>query len=1181
MNISEIEFPDRFKEDIRNDNLVIFAGSGVSMGAPSNHPDFKELARQVASPSYPRLANELDDQYLGRVQQSGVRVHKRVREILSNESSLPTELHKHLLRWFPNASSVRIVTTNYDSHFTTASRELFETPVEVFYAPALPLGNDFTGIVHLHGGVEKEEDSLIITDGDFGRAYLTEGWASRFLLDMHLQYTVVYIGYSYSDTVMRYLSRGLPHQEIITRYIFTDRPHARWNYLGIQPIEFPESDYNLLEEAVGKWAHYLRMGTLDHETRIKQIVSLPPVLHSEDTSYIAQAISDPDTTHLFTKHTRSSEWLDWIESNRLLEKLFQTQYVPEKVEIDLAYWFSSNFVTDNTAGLNVAQNHEGKLCHSLWHLIARELSVNIGSIDPQLLAAWINVLLNSITPEMNADALEYLLDGCRYPEDSLVAIQLFSFLSQPSLILGQRFYTISVDGLKGISFNIEMRGDVHSMSRSWISYFRPNIEHLGPFLEPVIVSNLQSAHMMLRSVGRATETTDSYSYLRDTIKGREKGQPRDMDVLVDAARDLLDWILKCEPDRAIHVIEGWFNQQIPILKRLAIYGITNLESQTSNQTLHWILDRNLLFAYGLKAELFQALKEHFPNSDEEVQKLVLKEVEQIEIERGIDGEENTPSDYEVYNLLYWLSIIAPESNLAKKALESFLDAHSEREFEPRDRPDLSFHVGSSYQPDESPYNVEQLLSKDPADPEFIKWLLDYEGEGDWGPNRSGLIVNITECVIKNPQWSWALVSQLVKTDSWESDIWKGIYRGWQRCANRQEQHEVINFLIEHAETISYLDHCPEILVEWLRKPGKDPIEGVLNKMEVFAAKIRTSISSQDISSPNDNAWLGDAINDPAGKLAEFWTRALFQRRHLAGDDWSGLPEEYQLQLQNLLADNQEAAQYSKIIFVSQLHMFFALDAEWTRTHLIPLLDWSNPQQAIQVWDGYLFGGQWNNEMLPDLFQHFMASFEHLDNELSEHGNRMAQYVAAICVFGAIQPIADRWILKYMQNTKEENRIIWSHEISTFIQQLDENAVILLWEEWLREYWANRIDGIPVPITSKEVSSMVDWILPLSPVYGEIVDLICGSPAPDLTHTFLFKNLEKENLCSRHPEPTAKLLLFLLPSLGYAAWHCSELESLIRTVIESGDVQKSILIELCNELARLNCDGAEALRKLSE
>ena len=80
---------------------------------------------------------------------------------------------------------------------------------EMYIGPALPLGEDFYGVVYLHGNVRKPT-GMVLTDGDFGRAYLTNAWATRFLVSLFQKYAVLFVGYSHNDLVMNYLTRGLP-----------------------------------------------------------------------------------------------------------------------------------------------------------------------------------------------------------------------------------------------------------------------------------------------------------------------------------------------------------------------------------------------------------------------------------------------------------------------------------------------------------------------------------------------------------------------------------------------------------------------------------------------------------------------------------------------------------------------------------------------------------------------------------------------------------------------------------------------------------------------------------------------------------------------------------------------------------------------------------------------------------
>lgn len=235
--LGPIWIDDRILDAIRDDRLVVFAGAGVSMGPPANLPDFVKLAKDIAAGTGLVLTEmEPIDRFLGLLAHKGVEVHQRAAHRLSDPESAPTALHLNLMRLFSKPDRVRLVTTNFDLHFQTASQTVFGQCPRAFCAPALPLGGDFRGLVHVHGALTHPPE-MILTDTDFGRGYLTEGWARRFLVDVFRTYTVLFVGYSHNDVVMNYLARALPAEGVAGRYALTEED-GDWKLLGITPIRF-------------------------------------------------------------------------------------------------------------------------------------------------------------------------------------------------------------------------------------------------------------------------------------------------------------------------------------------------------------------------------------------------------------------------------------------------------------------------------------------------------------------------------------------------------------------------------------------------------------------------------------------------------------------------------------------------------------------------------------------------------------------------------------------------------------------------------------------------------------------------------------------------------------------------------------------------------------------------------
>src|SRR5206468_459070 len=113
------------------------------------------------------------DRFLGQLQHKEAKVHELAARHIQSRGQQHNVLHEYLLQLFVSPDRVRLVTTNFDQLFESAARSLWGSVPEVFRAPALPLGRSALGLLYLHG-IATIPDSLVLTDMDFGRAYLTD-----------------------------------------------------------------------------------------------------------------------------------------------------------------------------------------------------------------------------------------------------------------------------------------------------------------------------------------------------------------------------------------------------------------------------------------------------------------------------------------------------------------------------------------------------------------------------------------------------------------------------------------------------------------------------------------------------------------------------------------------------------------------------------------------------------------------------------------------------------------------------------------------------------------------------------------------------------------------------------------------------------------------------------------------
>ena len=349
------------------------------MGTPANLPNFEDLATAIAEGTgEAQQESEPVDRFLGRLTSRGTNVHERAADALRGSTPEPTALHGDLLRLYRTPQSVRVVTTNFDALFEQAAAHVFDRAPSVFTAPALPLGNSFSGIVHVHGDLG-DQRGMVLTDADFGRAYLTEGWARRFLVDLFRTHTVLFVGYSHGDTVMNYLSRALT-PGAGDRFALTDEPdNAKWQLLDVEPIGYEQSaegDHSALAEGVRRLADYSRRGLLGWQSDIAEIAKNPPPLDDEAMDLITDALSDPERCRFFTDAASHVDWIAWLERRGYLAALFGTAELTEPDarlrDCATARWLAERFARDHASAIFLLIGRNRLRVHpSFWWQLAR------------------------------------------------------------------------------------------------------------------------------------------------------------------------------------------------------------------------------------------------------------------------------------------------------------------------------------------------------------------------------------------------------------------------------------------------------------------------------------------------------------------------------------------------------------------------------------------------------------------------------------------------------------------------------------------------------------------------------------------------------------------------------------------------------------------------------------------
>ncbi|MBK8814994.1 MAG: SIR2 family protein [Methylococcaceae bacterium] len=248
--------------------------------------------------------------------------------------------------------SLRLVTTNFDRLFEEASDKQHTLWLPSKLHGSANLGQ-LNGIVHLHGIVDNEyshaeSDGFILTSSQFGRAYLTEGWATRFFKEILDQFVVVFVGYTADDPPVQYLLEALnTRKDRITEvYAFQagseTEANGMWQHKGVEAIAFNSEDmFCALWDSLEIWAKRARSPDA-WVSSVIQLASLSPMdLQPFERGQVAHVISTTEGARQFAQAEKvpPADWLCVFDPAR--------RYESSGTDLNPDHFFESYVIDDN------------------------------------------------------------------------------------------------------------------------------------------------------------------------------------------------------------------------------------------------------------------------------------------------------------------------------------------------------------------------------------------------------------------------------------------------------------------------------------------------------------------------------------------------------------------------------------------------------------------------------------------------------------------------------------------------------------------------------------------------------------------------------------------------------------------------------------------------------------------
>jgi hypothetical protein len=1163
MLVQGINLPEELLRAQAAGDLVLFVGAGVSAPAPSSLPLFDELARQVGEGTgIERGADEFADHYLGRLEVSGVQVHEAVARILLNPVSRPHELHTLLTQLFADGTPMRIVTTNFDTHFSTTTERQFGSSVETFYAPALPLGDDFAGLVYLHGSAAKDAEQCVLTDEDFGRAYLTRRWATTFLAAMFERYAVLFVGYSHRDPVMNYLARGLSPTARKPRYAFTppdQKSVDSWKFLGVQELIYPISTevntHEAITHCVRDWCIELHRGLLEKAERIRAIGESQPPLEGEDADYLKFCLAKIETARIFFRYASNPEWISWLEKNGFLVSFFDLKRAFGDFERELGFWLIDRFFVDQVQDVLAAIQRNGSRIHPewawrVWHrLIRRQHDANIDAV----FSVWVALLLVQPHDVLSSDDWSMLLAECRFPEDAAAATQLFARITTPRLTLKEHWTFLQKDAADQpkVDFELNLLHEVdHYLSDAYTKTIGRHMDVCVPSITPPIFANLVAADNLMRLCRSSRKGLDPFRVHRQSIEKYDgRALITKLDSLIDAARDVVTHRVRANPTEAFAQSTDLFASNIPILQRLAVFSIAHATQPTADEKLRWVLRHNLIYRY--KTDVFRFLELNYPKASVDLRQRVIDAVFAGPAGTVFEGISEDTLLYERFNLLVWLHHVAPQCGLAREALETI--RRMKPEFREREHPDLDFSFGEARWLDATEgFNVEEITAQDVQ--AFIAGRPPPGEENHFDSKRSRYCNSISAAATQNPDWGMSFLNELASSGLNEVDLWSSVVAGFR---NAKLSLQTWTVFLDFAMSVVAPNAFFEATTDVLEHGTSRETDALPDELMPAAQRVAERIWSQALHNTTPlprqmGDWLTEAINRPGGKLAKFWLQRISSAKRMAGDGWTAIPPEIARSLRTIISDSSQAAAHARVVIASQLHYIFSIDPAFAEAELLPLFDWSRSAiVAEQCWHGFLVWGRW----LPGFTEQLLQGFDEMTRRASSQGDdtrrAIIMHIAALALYRLSDPLSNGWLPSVIRALDEKDLSALAAKIDHALSHVDPPTVEGIWERWLKRYWEERLLGRPKPFSLDEAKHAGCWALSMGKHFPEAVEFVARlQPTPRFEQIGFLNRIDSNQLAQTYPAATADLLLVYFSAPDLHPYPDETLQNIWRALVQA-------------------------------
>jgi hypothetical protein len=1091
--------------ELDDGRVVFFCGAGISIS--SGLPDFGDLVEYIYDQTRETkkkleqdlIADKKYDKALGQLEGrlNEGRLRQIVIERLSKKAKRGSvEIHKSLLSLAKTTGGLRLITTNFDNRFQNAGVK----STQIDAAPKLPVpkAHNWHSLVHLHGRIisgSNNGNDLVLTGADFGRAYLTERWAARFISELFREFVVIFVGYSLDDPVMSYMVDALAAERnkgvrYNVAYAFgsfdnpVDRQEKESGWLGksVEPILYhaPAKDHALLNKTLAEWAR-IRKDPFHARAQIavNSIKILPQGANDPIAERVIWALRDPFAARALAAapaEVKEAEfpklvaWLDIFDQAGLLSTpvfdmdgklsspvnavgIWRTTRIPPNLDTVgrfLCDWIARNLHVPQVLGWVVKR---GAYLHPyLQTQVRRSLSDSNPPVEipPRLRLLWSVLLEAPVYDEMGdiwieghfarASGEAKRLDEKHYIYSHIIAYLRPHLLVRPGPSSRHEFRRLYENDALALT-PLEECGHIALVVDEGRYELLSEIIGKSDFLADYAQELTSHLELALSWLALDEEGSSHARFYRPDIAVNKKSSRNTWTTLINLARDSYLALANRDTTKAALLLQRWSMCKDDLFKRLTIYAVTQDLKADTAVAIRVLLAPGYSYLWAIESdkELFRFLRKVSPRLTVEQRDSLIAAI--------MVGPQDIPENY----LVFWND----DGRRRRQIALRLINMH--RSGIQLDEAAMAMAGISAQQP------LQVLFENDVSDDleRQARWVGQHEfaTKKDLEASSAELAAEMVEdklgresfegvALVKLPT-AIAALEILAQQGVWPASYWQGVF--WSVSSLHRGQK--LSTKDGHHLTMLLLNAPPQLFSD-VGSTSADFIEYLAENLPIEQEQTIASLWQKAWEALTDEKVLKDtdiltvALNSSPGQLGEAARRRLWLYKP---EESQGIPAEVMPYFEKIGADAR--GHLARVMLAPYLRSFFQIDPVWTERCIIKRMAAVKTQEAKDLWATFA----WSATVGPNLLAAIRPAFVQVLQSYGEYGDKQDNLLALMASihFDSPAPLTNAELKSIVDKLPEQGLVDLARVLGQRIEAAPEaklNAWRTKYGPWLKNYW---------------------------------------------------------------------------------------------------------------------------------